>query len=101
MSPEEVARALERLGLKRESHSRRKNYIWLELLDVQGHQIAIADIPTAKNPVPAGTLRKGILQPNGIRDADHLKELLADKDPPGALRKVLPKGGPRYRPSGQ
>jgi hypothetical protein len=100
LSPDELVGALLRLGCVENTRHSRKNYRWLELRD-KGRQIAIFNIPVARNPVPAGTLRRGILNPNGIRDEDHLHELLKAKDPPAAFRAVLPKQGPRYRPSGQ
>jgi hypothetical protein len=101
LSPDQLVAALLRLGCVENVRHSRKNYRWLEILDESGHQIAIFPIPVAKNPVPPGTLRAGILNPNGIRDEQHLAELVASKDPPAALIAVLPRQGPRYRPSGQ
>jgi hypothetical protein len=101
LSPDQLVSDLLRLGCVENTRHSRKNYRWLEIHDGAGHQIAIFNIPVAKNPIPPGTLRAGILNPNGIRDEVHLKELLDSVDPPAALRAVLPRHGPRYRPSGQ
>ena len=100
MTPEEAANAFIRLGCQEDRRHSRKNYRWLELLDDGGRQIAIFNIPTSKSPLRRGTLINGLLNPNGIRDEDHLAQLLADPDPPAAFRRVLPQGGPRYRPRG-
>jgi hypothetical protein len=101
LSPDQLVAALLRLGCAENVRHSRKNYRWLEIHDEAGHQVAIFNIPVAKNPVPPGTLRASILNPNGIRDEAHLKELVDSADPPAALRAVLPRAGPRYRPAGQ
>lgn len=99
MTPGEAVDAFVRLGCVERRHSR-KNYRWLELTDAGGRQIAIFNVPTSKTPLRKGTLVNGLLNPNGIRDEAHLKELLADADPPAAFRRVVPNAGPRYRPHG-
>jgi hypothetical protein len=101
LSPGDAIAAFKRLGCREVKEHSRKNYVWLEMLDANGHQIAVFNVPTSKNPIRKGTLTRGLLNPNGIRDEAHLKELLASPDPPAAFRAVVPTGGPRYRPSGQ
>ncbi|MBJ7603284.1 MAG: hypothetical protein JF888_08875 [Candidatus Dormibacteraeota bacterium] len=101
MSPEEAITAFKTLGCRPVPRHSRKNYVWLELDDEGGRQIAIFNVPTSKNPIRKGTLLNGLLRPNGIRDENHLRELLNDPDPPAAFWRALPKGGPRYRPGGQ
>jgi hypothetical protein len=101
LSPGDAVAAFKKLGCQEDTDHSRKNYVWLELRDANGHQIAIFNVPTSKNPIRKGTLINGLLNPNGIRDEAHLQELLDDRDPPAAFRRVLPRGGPRYRPSGQ
>jgi hypothetical protein len=99
-SPNEAVAAFLVLGCTENPRHSRKNYRWLELLDGQGHQKAIFNVPVAKDPIPIGTFVKSILNPNGIRDEVHLKELLEAEDPRAAFLAVLPEGGPRYRPHG-
>jgi hypothetical protein len=101
ITPAALVAAFARLGCVEDRGHSRKNYRWLELLDDEGHQVAIINIPTSKTPVRKGTLVNAILNPNGIRDEEHLAELLAAEDPPAAFRAILPAGGPRYRPHGQ
>jgi hypothetical protein len=101
VTPGEAVDAFLRLGCIEIPRHSRKNYRWLELTDENGHQVAIFNVPTSKSPLRKGTLVRSILNPNGIRDEAHLAQLLADPDPPTAFRKVLPIGGPRYRPHGQ
>jgi hypothetical protein len=100
IAPNDLVAAFIRLGCEEDSGHSRKNYRWLELKNKDGHQVAIVNVPTSKTPVRQGTLLRGILNPNGIRDEEHLAELLAAKDPRAAFRAVLPKGGARYRPHG-
>lgn len=101
LSPDKLVALLLQLGCVENVRHSRKNYRWLEIHDEAGHQIAIFNIPVAKSPVPPGTLRRSILNPNGIRDEAHLTELAAAPDPKAALRAVLPAPGARYRPGGQ
>ncbi len=101
LSPGQAIAAFKRLGCSEDPKHSRKNYVWLELTDDQGHQIAIFNVPTSKNPIRPGTLEKGLLRPNGIRDEEHLNELLDHENPRAAFLHVLPRHGPRYRPRGQ
>jgi hypothetical protein len=101
VTPKEAVTAFQRLGCTLNPKHSRKNYAWLELLNEHGHQIAIFNVPTSKNPVRRGTLINSLLNPNGIEDEAHLKRLLDSPDPPAAFRAVLPAAGPRYRPHGQ
>jgi hypothetical protein len=101
LSPGEAIAAFKRLGCREVKDHSRKNYVWLELQDAAGHQIAVFNVPTSKNPLRKGTLTNSLLNPNGIRDENHLRELLSAADPAKAFLKVLPKGGPRYKPGGQ
>jgi hypothetical protein len=100
LTPAEVVAAFTRLGCREVKKHGRKNYRWLERRDSEGRQIAIVNVPTSKSPVRKGLLL-AILDSNGIRDEAHMQELLAAADPPGEFLKVLPRGGPRYRPGGQ
>lgn len=100
MTPDELVRHLQRLGCEEDRRHSRKNYRWLEVTDEQGRQIAIFNIPTSKSPIREGTLVRGILNPNGIRDEAHLLELVGAADPRRAFRAVVPRGGARYRPHG-
>lgn len=101
LSPAEAVAAFKLLGCSEDPKHSRKNYVWLELKDASGHQIAIFNVPTSKNPIRRGTLEHGLLQPNGIRDEAHLNQLLEERDPRAAFLLVVPRQGPRYTPRGQ
>ena len=101
LSPGDAIAAFKKLGCREVRDHSRKNYVWLELLDANGHQVAVFNVPTSKNPIRKGTLKNSLLIPNGVRDEAHLQELLAAADPAKEFLKVLPKGGPRYKPGGQ
>jgi hypothetical protein len=96
LSPEEAVAAFKSLGCKVIPNRGRGNHTWLQLT-VDGRQRAIFNVPMNRNPIAAGTLRHSILNPNGVRDEQHLRELLADANPPLAFLRVLPEHGPRYR----
>ncbi len=99
MSPDEGIDAFRRLGCQRIPGRGKGSHAWMERRDAGGRQIAIFNVPVTKNPIPKGTLQ-GMLATNGIRSEDHLRELLAARDPPAEFLKVLPPGGPRYRSRG-
>ena len=100
MTPQALVSKLRRLGLVIISSHSSKNYVWMELLNEDGHQIALANIPTSKPQVSVGVLTR-TLHRMGIRDQQHLEDLLGHKDPPASLRLILPEDAARYRPGGQ
>lgn len=99
LSPDQAVRAFLGLGCEVVRRSR-DSHIFLERRDEHGHQIAVFSVPTNRNPISPGILRR-LLHSNGIRDEEHLAELLSAPDPARAFLAVLPPQGPRYRPSGQ
>lgn len=101
MTPDEAVRAFLRLGCVEKPKHGRKNYRWLEVRNAEGRQIAIFNIPVSKQEIPRGTLLRSILRPNGIRNEEHLRQLLDADDPPAAFLEVLPKDGPRYKLRGR
>jgi hypothetical protein len=50
--------------------------------------MAIFSVPTNQNPVST-RIRRRMLQSNGIRDEEHLHELLSDRDPPSDFLAVI------------
>jgi hypothetical protein len=96
LSPEEAVAAFRKLGCKVIPNRGKGNHTWMQLT-VEGRQRAIFNIPMNRNPIPAGTLKRAILNPNGIRDEEHLRVLLAETSPPQAFLAVIPQQGPRYR----
>ena len=96
ISPDEAVAAFKKLGCQLIPGRGKGNHTWLQL-SVEGRQRAIFNVPMNRNPIPGGTLKKSILNPNGIRDEEHLRELLAASDPRQAFLAVVSKGGPRYR----
>lgn len=91
---------LRKLGLREVPNHSSKNYAWMELTDARGRVIAVANIPTSKAQVSVG-LQTRLLHRMGIRDEDHLDQLVKVADPPAALRAILPPDAARYRPGGQ
>jgi hypothetical protein len=96
LSPEEAVAAFRRLGCQVIRGRGKGSHTWLQL-SVDGRQRAIFNVPMNRNPIPTGTLKKSLLNQNGIRDEEHLRELLDARDPAQAFLRVVPEGGPRYR----
>lgn len=95
LSPGELVAALRKLGCEVIQGRGKGSHMWVQLT-IDGRQRAVFNIPTGRDPIAKGTL-SALLKSNGIRDEDHLLELLRADDPQRAFLLLLPRVSPRYR----